>query len=197
MSQRPSLRSEASTSRTVNRGRQAAARLLHFVPALPGDCRGRPCGKPLRASRKAGPRSTAWKCDVWEPLRRRGEPSTTPGRDHIHLPGRSSAVARTIRKHAVGILVYRGTWMANGSADGRALRARLMVRGESADDLYAARRRFPTATDRQLQRPVSGRLCGSGHPCGRAGHQGRDFATGRQAASAQAAPALWSSTSAW
>ena len=28
------------------------------------DCRGRPCGKPLRASRKAGPRSTACKCDA-------------------------------------------------------------------------------------------------------------------------------------
>ena len=45
-------------SRTVNRGRQAAARLLRSAAALPGDCRGRPCGKPLRASRKAGPSST-------------------------------------------------------------------------------------------------------------------------------------------
>ena len=52
------------------------------------DCRGRPCGKPLRASRKAGPQSTACKCDACDPLRCRGAPSTPSGRDHVHLPGR-------------------------------------------------------------------------------------------------------------
>ena len=52
------------------------------------DCRGRPCGKPLRASRKAGPRSTACKCDACDPLLCRGAPSTPPGRDHVRLPGR-------------------------------------------------------------------------------------------------------------
>ena len=115
----------------------------------------------LRASRKAGPRSTAWKCDTCEPLRCRGEPSTTPGRDRFTFPaaalrwrgrsestrwashsvvaenrrqlpdgtaspsGRGFAVARTVRKHAVGILAYLDTRMTNGPAIGRTLRARL------------------------------------------------------------------------
>ena len=56
---------------------------LRYGP--PGDCRGRPCGNPLRASRKDGPRITACKGDACEPLRCRGEPV----RDHMHLPAAS------------------------------------------------------------------------------------------------------------
>ena len=63
--QRPSLRSEASTSRTVARGCQAAARLLHSVAALrvtaAGDRAGSPCGParrlaliPRKQSRRRG-----------------------------------------------------------------------------------------------------------------------------------------------
>ena len=74
--------------RTVTRGRQPASRVLRLRFGPLGDCRGRPCGKPLRASRKAGPLSTAAKCDVRELLRCRREPQTTPGRNHVHLPGR-------------------------------------------------------------------------------------------------------------
>ena len=74
--------------RTVTRGRQPASRVLRLRFGPLGDCRGRPCGKPLRASRKAGPLSTAAKCDVRELLRCRREPQTTSGRNHVHLSGR-------------------------------------------------------------------------------------------------------------
>ena len=63
--QRPSLRSEASTSRTVARSCQAAARLLHSVAALrvtaAADRAGSPCGParrlalvPRKQSRRRG-----------------------------------------------------------------------------------------------------------------------------------------------
>ena len=42
---------------------------------LQGDCRGRPCGKLLRASRKAGPLSTPGTAASGEPLRCRGAPT--------------------------------------------------------------------------------------------------------------------------
>ena len=61
---------------------------------------------PRTVSRKAGPQSTASKCDTSAPFRCHGAPSTTPERNHVHLPGRGSAAAQTIRKHAVGILAY-------------------------------------------------------------------------------------------
>ena len=56
------------------------------APALAGDCRGRPCGKPLRASQKAGHRSTGTRGRLREtpgaaPLSRRTDPanSRAPG----------------------------------------------------------------------------------------------------------------------
>ena len=55
------------------------------APALAGDCPGRPCGKPLRASREAGPRSTGGRGRLREPLRCRGEP----------IPRHESAKRRT------------------------------------------------------------------------------------------------------
>ena len=70
----PRCAQSASTSRTVTRGCQPASRVLRSAPALAGDCRGRPCGKPLRASQKAGPRSTGTRGRLREPLRCRGEP---------------------------------------------------------------------------------------------------------------------------
>ena len=57
--------------RTVARGRQAAARLLHSVPALPGDCRGRPCGKALAGQPEGWPSLTTNKrCACAAPLSR-------------------------------------------------------------------------------------------------------------------------------
>ena len=70
----PRCAQSASTSRPVTRGCQPASRVLRSAPALAGDCRGRPCGKPLRASQKAGPRSTGTRGRLREPLRCRGEP---------------------------------------------------------------------------------------------------------------------------
>ena len=48
--------------------------LSRFRSGPSGDCRGRPCGKPLRASRKAGPTSTAGRAVPGAALRCRGEP---------------------------------------------------------------------------------------------------------------------------
>ena len=63
----PRYARSAFTSRTVTRGRQPAGAgpLLRAGPL--GDCRGRPCGKPSQASRKAGLLVQLYKCDVREP----------------------------------------------------------------------------------------------------------------------------------
>ena len=66
--QRPSLRSAASTSRTVARGCQAAARLLRSATALrvtaAADRAGSPCGPAGRLA----PRSTGARAGLREPL---------------------------------------------------------------------------------------------------------------------------------
>ena len=64
------------TSRTLNHrpSTRCAGPPLRSGPS--GDCLCRACGKPLRASRKAGPRSTARKCGAGEPLRCRGPTCT-------------------------------------------------------------------------------------------------------------------------
>ena len=55
---------------------RCAAPPLRYGPA--GDCRGRPCGKPLRASRKAGPAFNRSKSGATgaAPLSRRTDPAT-------------------------------------------------------------------------------------------------------------------------
>ena len=87
--ERPSLRSAATY---LPHGRQrlssrCAAPPLRSGPV--GDCRRRPCGKPLRASRKAGPRSTGAKAGLRRaaPLSRRTDPATprAPGAEQRRL----------------------------------------------------------------------------------------------------------------
>ena len=62
-----------ATSRTANRGRQPARAGPPLRSGPLGDCRGRPCGKSLTASRKAGRPSTEARARAGEPLRCRGE----------------------------------------------------------------------------------------------------------------------------
>jgi len=75
---RPSLRSEPSTSRTVNRGCQAATRLLHFVAALrvtaAADRAESPCGPAERLALVQREQAR----DLGAPLRCRGQPLRQP-----------------------------------------------------------------------------------------------------------------------
>ena len=74
------------------------------------------------------------------------------------FPAAAPRWRRRIRKHAVGILAYHDTWLTNGPADERTLRVRLdggrRIRGRPSRGSTSVR----SATDRQLQHPVSGRL---------------------------------------
>ena len=97
--------------RTVNHGRQPAARVLRCAPALrvtaAADRAGSPCGPAGRLARDPLPGSaTPASHSVVAENRRQ-----TPEWDRVHLPDRGFAVARTIRKHAVGILAYLDTRM--------------------------------------------------------------------------------------
>ena len=97
--------------RTVNHGRQPAARVLRCAPALrvtaAADRAGSPCGPAGRLALDPLPGSaTPASHSVVAENRRQ-----TPEWDRVHLPDRGFAVARTIRKHAVGILAYLDTRM--------------------------------------------------------------------------------------
>ena len=97
--------------RTVNHGRQPAERVLRCAPALrvtaAADRAGSPCGPAGRLARDPLPGSaTPASHSVVAENRRQ-----TPEWDRVHLPDRGFAVARTIRKHAVGILAYLDTRM--------------------------------------------------------------------------------------
>ena len=97
--------------RTVNHGRQPAARVLRGAPALrvtaAADRAGSPCGPAGRLALDPLPGSaTPASHSVVAENRRQ-----TPEWDRVHLPDRGFAVARTIRKHAVGILAYLDTRM--------------------------------------------------------------------------------------
>ena len=97
--------------RTVNHGRQPAARVLRCAPALrvtaAADRAGSPCAPAGRLARDPLPGSaTPASHSVVAENRRQ-----TPEWDRVHLPDRGFAVARTIRKHAVGILAYLDTRM--------------------------------------------------------------------------------------
>ena len=85
----------ARLPRAVTRGCQPASRVLRSAPALAGDCRGRPCGKPLRASQKAGPRSTGTRGRLREPLRCRGRPCGKPLRASQKAGPRSTGTRGT------------------------------------------------------------------------------------------------------
>ena len=80
---RPSLRSEPSTSRTVNRGCQAATRLLHFVAALrvtaAADRAESPCGPAERLALVQREQAR----DLGAPLRCRGQPLRQPRRTDV------------------------------------------------------------------------------------------------------------------
>ncbi len=94
--------------RTVNHGRQPAARVLRCAPALrvtaAADRAGSPCGPAGRLALDPLPGSaTPASHSVVAENRRQW--------DRVHLPDRGFAVARTIRKHAVGILAYLDTRM--------------------------------------------------------------------------------------
>ena len=130
--------------RTVNHGRQPAARVLRCAPALRVTAAADRAGKPLRASRKAGPRSTAWKCDTREPLRCRGEPST-----NSRMGPRSPSRPR-LRRGADDPKARGGhPRLPRHADDGTGPRSDApcapdwMIAGEFADDLHAARHRFP------------------------------------------------------
>ena len=98
--------------RTVNHGRQPAERVLRCAPALrvtaAADRAGSPCGPAGRLALDPLPGSaTPASHSVVAENRRQ-----TPEWDRVHLPDRGTfAVARTIRKHAVGILAYLDTRM--------------------------------------------------------------------------------------
>ena len=97
--------------RTVNHGRQPAARVLRCAPALrvtaAADRAGSPCAPAGRLALDPLPGSaTPASHSVVAENRRQ-----TPEWDRVHLPDRGFAVARTIRKHAVGILAYLDTRM--------------------------------------------------------------------------------------
>ena len=97
--------------RTVNHGRQPAERVLRCAPALrvtaAADRAGSPCGPAGRLALDPLPGSaTPASHSVVAENRRQ-----TPEWDRVHLPDRGFAVARTIRKHAVGILAYLDTRM--------------------------------------------------------------------------------------
>ena len=78
--------------RTVSHGRQPALRVLRCAPVLRMTAATDRARSPCGPAGKAGPRSTACKCDACEPLRCRGTPSTTPGRDP-RVPSRLRAAA--------------------------------------------------------------------------------------------------------
>ena len=97
--------------RTVNHGRQPAERVLRCAPALrvtaAADRAGSPCAPAGRLALDPLPGSaTPASHSVVAENRRQ-----TPEWDRVHLPDRGFAVARTIRKHAVGILAYLDTRM--------------------------------------------------------------------------------------
>ena len=123
---RPSLRSEPSTSRTVNRGCQAATRLLHFVAALrvtaAADRAESPCGPAERLALVQREQAR----DLGAPLRCRGQPLRQPRRTDVQnaepqkkglqskrrphtTPGtRACAVAGTVRRPSADLHDPRG-----------------------------------------------------------------------------------------